>query len=40
MRPKNDEGLVQNHDISSNGKEYIFPTVRNVAVASDFLAGK
>lgn len=39
MRPKNDEGLAQKHDISSNGRvDFLY--CQNLTVASDFLPGK
>lgn len=40
MRPKNDEGLAQKHDISCKWQRVGFLYCQNVTVASDFLLGK
>lgn len=40
MRPQNDEGLAQKHDINSKWQRVDFLYCQNVTVASDFLPGK
>lgn len=40
MRPKNDEGLAEKHDINYKWQRVHFRYCQNVTVASDFLSGK